>query len=262
MSGILSIGASGLRAQQMRIDTIANNLANVDTVGFKESEPTVQDGLYEVVTLMAVDPEQNAIVGADFWLGQGAEVVATPRSQRQGAFVPTDNPLDLGILGDGFFAVRMPDGSTAYSRDGRFSLDGERHLVNASGLYLVDDIIVPENAEEIEVDASGNVTALDASTKRELQLGRVELARFSNPRGLEAVGDNLFRETVASGPAQLGQPGTGGYGQVISRALENSNVEISQQLTRMMEAQRAYQAAAKSIKTLDDMMQLANAVPR
>ncbi|TAK32256.1 MAG: flagellar basal-body rod protein FlgG [Chloroflexota bacterium] len=262
MAGILGIGASGLQAQQRRLDLIANNIANVDTPGYKESQAATQDDTYAAVRIAAVDPEQHAIVGADFWLGQGVQVAGTPRYFRQGAVDPTQNPLDLAIIGDGFFPIRLPDGNVAYGRDGRFNMDPQGNLVNASGNLLDTNIVVPANVTQVSVDASGNVMALDPTTGQPQQLGTIQLAQFANSQGLEAIGGNLFRETVSSGPAQLGQAGTAGYGQIMSGALEASNVDLAQQFTRMMEAQRAYQAAARVIRTTDDMMGLANAMPR
>lgn len=262
MAGMLGIGASGLHAQQQRMDLIANNLANIDTPGYKESQAATQDDTYAAIRIEAVDPVQHTTVGADFWLGQGVQVSGTPRYFRQGAMDVTQNPLDLGIMGDGFFPMRLPDGSTSYSRDGRFNVDPQGHLVNSSGFLLDTDIVVPANVTNVSIDANGNVMAVDLATNQTQQLGTIQLAQFANAQGLESIGDNQFRPTAASGEAQLGQAGDSGYGQIVSGALEASNVDLAQQMTRMMEAQRAYQAAARAIKTTDEMMGLANGLPR
>ncbi len=260
----LSTGALGMSAQQRSVDNIANNLANVSTTGFKRSTIAFQDLFYENIASSKHGAAASRVSndGPSLQVGHGSRAVATIRNFMQGSLAETGNALDLAVSGQGFFQVEMPDGSIAYTRDGTFSRDATGMLVNSSGLPLADQIEIPADAVAVEISQSGVVTALMAGDSRQIELGQIELAKFVNTGGLEARGDNLFSETDASGMPFFGVPGTDGFGVVRQGYLEQSNVDIVNEMVRLIEAQRAYETNSKMVQTAEDMMQVTNSIKR
>ncbi|GBD07469.1 Flagellar basal-body rod protein FlgG [bacterium HR21] len=258
MEKTLRTAATGLAAQQRFVEIIAHNLANVNTTSFKRVRPEFQDLLYERLrTLGATAPQDVMESVHEVQIGSGTELVATTRSFAQGDLQPTNNPLDLAINGDGFFVVRRPDGTVLYTRDGSFRLDREGRIVSSHGYVLEPGIVVPEDTAELRISRDGVVTAVMAGGTTEQVLGQVYLARFINPAGLRAVGENLYAETVASGPPLLETPGQGSAGEILQAHLESSNVELVEEMVNLIMAQRAYELNAKSIRTADELLQTA-----
>lgn len=259
----LSTAALGMSAQQRSVDNIANNLANVGTTGYKRSTIAFQDLFYENIasSKMGSSSSRNTSDGPLLQLGHGARAVATIRNFMQGSVAETGNALDLAISGDGFFQIELPDGSIAYTRDGNFSRDADGMIVNNSGLPLAGQIEVPTDALAIEIEQDGTVTAL-LEDNSQVELGQIELAKFSNNAGLEALGDNLYAATEASGMAFYGTPGSDGFGVVRQGYLEQSNVDIVTEMVRLIEAQRAYETNSKMVQTAEDMMSVTNSIKR
>jgi len=259
----MGTAASGMKAQQMNIDTIANNLANVNTTGYKRSHAEFQDLLYEkVMPGGQVDAEGRA-VPTRVEVGHGVKLVATNKNFSQGTVVNTGNPLDLMIEGDGFFQLRMPDGTIKYTRDGSFKMDAERNVVTSGGYRLEPAITVPEDAVEIAVSRDGIVAVRVQGDDSNIQeIGQLELARFPNSSGLQALGGNVFSESPASGNPLLSTPGVEGVGQTSSGFLEMSNVETVDELVSMISAQRAYELNSKTISMADEMLQTVNRLKR
>lgn len=258
----LSTAALGMSAQQRTVDNVANNLANVGTTGFKRSTIAFQDLFYENIAASKPGGANGMNEGPALQIGHGARPVATIRNFMQGAVNETGNALDVAITGDGFFQVEMPDGSIAYTRDGNFSLDSTGLLVNNSGLPLASQIEIPADAMAIEISQDGVVSAMMSGTNQTVELGQIELAKFANPGGLEAMGDNLFTETEASGLPFFGNPGSEGFGAVRQGFLESSNVDIVTEMVRLIEAQRAYETNSKMVQTAEDMMSVTNSIKR
>lgn len=259
----LNTAALGMSAQQKSVDNIANNLANVGTTGFKRSTIAFQDLFYENVAVSKPGAAANRLSNdsPDLQIGHGARAVSTIRNYMQGSMSETANPLDMGISGDGFFQVEMPDGTIGYTRDGNFSRDSSGMLVTNSGLPLADLIEVPMEAKAVEVSQDGTVTAL-MGDNQEIELGQIELAKFSNPGGLEAKGNNLFMETQASGMPFIDRPGAEGFGVVRQGYLEDSNVDVVTEMVRLIEAQRAYETNSKMVQAAEDMMSVTNSIKR
>ena len=260
----LSTAALGMSAQQRSVDNVANNLANVGTTGFKRSTIAFQDLFYENISSSkrggSVNSENGS--GPSLQIGHGSRAVATVRNFMQGAVAETGNPLDVAVSGSGFFQVELPDGSIGYTRDGNFSMDSTGTLVNNSGLPLASQIEVPADAVAIEIAQDGTVSALMSGDNSQVELGQIELAKFANPGGLEAMGDNLFAETEASGLPFYGAPGEEGFGVVRQGYLEQSNVDIVNEMVRLIEAQRAYETNSKMVQTAEDMMSVTNSIKR
>ncbi|GAB4175899.1 MAG: flagellar basal-body rod protein FlgG [Calditrichia bacterium] len=261
MEKTLRIAASGMAAQKMYIDVIANNLANVNTTAFKKSKIEFQDLLYEKVSVGNVN-EDGQSKPATLEIGNGTKPVATFRNFSQGEIVSTGNALDIAIAGDGFFQVRMPDGSFAYTRDGAFKISADGQIVTTDGYVLEPELIIPEDAEQIFISQDGRVDVKLVNDVEPLTLGQIELVKFLNPAGLEAMGQNLYRETSASGNPFVAQPGYEGMGILQQGYLENSNVDVVKEMVDMISAQRAYELNSKSIKTADDMYQVVNQLKR
>lgn len=253
-----------MSAQQKSVDNIANNLANVGTTGYKRSTIAFQDLFYENIATSSHGSSAGRVSNdsPDLQIGHGSRAVATIRNFMQGSVSETGNALDLAISGDGFFQVEMPDGSIAYSRDGNFSRDATGLLVNNSGLPLAGHIEIPVDAVAIEISQDGIVSAMMAGDNREIELGQTELAKFVNPGGLEARGDNLFAETESSGMPFYGNPGSEGFGVLRQGYLEDSNVDIVTEMVRLIEAQRAYETNSKMVQTAEDMMSVTNSIKR
>tara|TARA_Y100001935_G_scaffold217449_1_gene189767 strand:+ start:223155 stop:223949 length:795 start_codon:yes stop_codon:yes gene_type:complete len=260
----LSTAALGMSAQQRSVDNIANNLANVGTTGYKRSTIAFQDLFYENIASSkhGGNASQNNNDGPALQIGHGSRAVATIRNFMQGSVAETGNALDLAISGSGFFQVEMPDGTTAYTRDGNFSRDSTGVLVNNSGLPLAANIEIPTDAVAIEISQEGYVSALMADNNTTVELGQIELAKFANAGGLEALGDNLYASTESSGMPFYGSPGSEGFGVVRQGYLEQSNVDIVTEMVRLIEAQRAYETNSKMVQTAEDMMSTTNSIKR
>ncbi|MCL6449950.1 MAG: flagellar basal-body rod protein FlgG [Acetobacteraceae bacterium] len=255
--------ASGMLAQQLKVDTIANNLANVNTVGFKKNRVDFQDLLYTQLRLSGAVSQQEVQLPTGLEVGHGVRPAATQRLFGQGSLQQTENPLDLAIQGDGFFQIRLPDDTVAYTRDGTFKLDGEGRLVTSDGYLLEwDGDEIPPEALMINVAPDGTVTALMPGEDEPEELGQIELARFLNPAGLESLGANLYRATPASGEAEVGIPGEEGMGTLLQGYLETSNVQVVEEMVELIAAQRAYELTSRAIQSADDMLALANNLRR
>jgi flagellar basal-body rod protein FlgG len=258
----LATSATGMIAQQLTVDAIANNLANVNTPGYKKSRPEFQDLLYQTIGAAGASGSSVARVPVGVQVGHGSRLTATQKFHSQGSTVETGNPLDLTIEGSGFFKVTLPAGDIVYTRDGSFKLDSEGSLVTSDGYPMEPAISVPQDAQEVAVDAEGRVTARITGDTDPQELGQIELARFVNPAGLEAIGRNLYRRTGASGDEILATPGQDGTGTIVSGYLEMSNVQVVEEMIALITAQRAYEINSKSIQTSDDMLSVVNQLKR
>ncbi|HSH00394.1 MAG TPA: flagellar basal-body rod protein FlgG, partial [candidate division Zixibacteria bacterium] len=226
--------ATGMVAQQMNVDNISNNLANVNTTGFKRSKVEFQDVLYQNYRRAGTASAIGAQVPTNLAIGYGSRAVATVRDFANGDLQLTGNPLDLSISGMGFFQIQMPDGSTSYTRDGAFKMSAEGRLVNSDGFFLTPEITIPQDATAISVGVDGEVTALIVGSDEPQSLGQIELALFINPAGLSAVGHNLFVPTAASGQPIIGVPTEDGLGRIDQGALEISNVQVVDEMVNMI----------------------------
>lgn len=258
MNPALWIAKTGLDAQQTRMSTISNNLANVNTAGFKRSRAVFEDLLYQTVRQPGAQSSEDTQLPSGLMLGTGVRTVATEKLFGQGSIVQTENSLDVAIQGRGFLQVLLPDGSLGYTRDGSFQLDAQGQLVTSSGYVVQPGITVPENAQSITIGLDGVVSVLVAGNIAPTEVGSLQLADFINPAGLQAMGQNLFRETASSGSPQNGTPGLNGLGTLHQGAVESSNVNTVEELVNMIETQRAYEMNAKAIATADQMLQYVN----
>lgn len=260
----LTTASLGMSAQQKSVDNIANNLANVSTTGFKRSNIAFQDLFYEDIAISKPGASASRISNDSprLQIGHGSQAVSTIRNFMQGSLSQTGNPLNLAIGGDGFFRIELPDGSIGYSRDGNFSRDSSGMLVNNSGLPLVAQIEIPQEAKAVKISQDGTVTALMGGNNREVDLGQIQLARFSNPGGLDAEGNNLYRETKASGMPFVDHPGAEGFGSVRQGFLEDSNVDVVNEMVQLIQAQRAYETNSKMVQSAEDMMSVTNSIKR
>ncbi len=258
MNHALWVAKTGLDAQQTRISVIANNLANVNTNGFKKGRAVFEDLVYQNVRQPGAQSSQETQLPSGLMLGTGVRTVATEKLYTQGNLVQTDNALDVAIEGRGFFQVLMPDGTMAYTRDGAFQVNRDGTLVTAAGFEVQPGVVIPENAQHVSISRDGIVAATVPGNATPIEVGALQLADFVNPAGLQAIGQNLLVETAASGAPQLGTPGMTGLGTVMQGALESSNVNTVEELVNMIEAQRAYEINSKAISTADQMLQYAN----
>jgi len=254
----LHVARTGLDAQQTRMRVIANNLANVNTTGFKRDRAEFESLAYQMMTAAGATSSGDNRYAIGLNLGTGVQTVGTARVTTQGSLNTTDNPLDLAIEGDGYFQVVRADGSTGYTRAGNFHLSAEGKIVTSDGQPLQPEIQIPEGAQAITIGSDGTVSATVAGQTEATEVGRIELARFVNAAGLQALGGNLYAETAASGSAQVGQAGLEGRGSIRQGALEGSNVNVVQELVDMIETQRAYEVNAKMISSTDEMLRNAN----
>lgn len=254
----LHVARTGLDAQNTKMQVIANNLANVNTTGFKKDRADFQALAYQqlVAAGAASDSENKFATGLS--LGTGVALTGTSRIDTQGTLTATGNALDLAVEGAGYFQIQRPDGIIAYTRDGSFSRTAEGTLVNSDGLPMVPQIQVPEGTVSITIGNDGTVSATLAGQTSPTQLGQIELASFANPSGLQSVGGNLLLETEASGAPQVGVAGLDGRGTIAQGSLEGSNVNIVEELVNMIETQRAYEVNSKMIKSTDEMLQYVN----
>ncbi len=258
MNGALWTAKTGLDAQQTRMAVISNNLANVNTTGFKRDRAVFEDLVYQSVRQAGAQSSQETQLPSGLSIGTGVRIVATEKLFTQGNFTSTSNQTDLAIKGRGFFEILMPDGSTAYTRDGSFQLDAQGQIVNSSGFVLQPGITVPNNTLSLTIAQDGTVSAEIAGTSAPTQLGDIQLVDFINPTGLKALGSNLFKETASSGAPQQGIPGTGGLGNLLQGSVETSNVNVVEEMVGMIETQRAYEINSKAISTADGMLQYLN----
>lgn len=252
--------ATGMTAQQLNLDVIAHNLANVNTTGFKKSRAEFQDLLYQTHRFPGTETADGQQIPAGIQIGMGTRPIAVQKMFSQGDYVQTKGKLDLAIEGDGFFTI-LRNGEEYYSRTGSFKLDSNGTIVDAEGNALQPEFVVPAEAVEVAVDSGGNVTALDEAGN-ELATTRLTLVRFVNSGGLFAVGKNLYRSTAASGDPVEGNPGEEGYGTIAQGFLEMSNVDVVTEMVQMIVAQRAYEINSKAIQTADEMLNIANNVKR
>ncbi len=258
----LYTAASGMTAQQQNIDVISNNIANVNTTGFKQDRAEFQDLMYQSLnyTAGATSATTNNPVGID--VGLGVRTAGIQKNHIQGSLKETGNSLDIAIAGDGFFKITTPDGETAYTRDGSFKKDNEGSLVTVQGYKLDPEIVIPEGLINISIGDDGIITATDAGTGELSQLGQITLANFINPAGLAPKGNNLYSETTVSGNPVEGNPGLNGIGSLRQGMLEGSNVQLVTEMVNLITAQRAYEANSKSITTTDTMLQTVNQLKR
>jgi len=254
--------ASGMNAQELAIDTIANNLANVNTNGFKRVRVDFQDLIYQTLLAPGTTSGAGTEIPTGIQVGHGSRASSTQRIFSQGEFKQTEAPLDLVIEGEGFFQILNNDGELVYTRAGAFKLDGQGRVVTSDGLLLQPPITIPPDASNISISKDGTVEVTVAGSNQAQQLGVIQLARFSNPAGLEAIGQNLFRPTQSSGQAQVGTPGLDGYGSLLQGFLELSNVKLVEEMVSMIVAQRAYEISSKSIQAADEMLNVANNLRR
>lgn len=255
MASALHISRSGLDAQQTRLSVVSNNLANVSTTAFKKGRPAFEDLLYQTVSQPGANSSQNTELPSGLMLGLGVRTVATGKIFTQGTLAQTDNSLDMGIQGRGFFQILMPDGSTAYTRDGTFSMNSQGQMVTSSGYTLDPAITIPAEMQSLTIGSDGTVTALTAGSTTPTQIGSVLLSDFINPQGLQPVGQNLYTETVSSGSPTQGTPGLNGLGTLVQGSVEGSNVNPVEELVNLIETQRSYEMNSKAIKTEDEMLQ-------
>jgi len=252
----LLIAASGMMAQELNVEVISNNIANMRTTGFKRQRAEFQDLLYQDLRRQgASTSDTGTVVPTGVHIGSGVKTAATPRVMSQGNILMTEKDLDVAIRGDGFFRIRMPDGRTAYSRDGSFERDSIGQLVTVDGYIVEPGITVPDDARAISIDAEGLVQAFVATDSDPVDLGQIDLARFVNPAGLESIGDNLYLETPSSGAEQTGTAASEGYGMLQQGYLEQANVNPVSEISELIAAQRAYEMNSRVISAADEMMQ-------
>ncbi|MDR0487182.1 MAG: flagellar basal-body rod protein FlgG [Treponema sp.] len=259
-------GASGMIGQQANIDTISNNLANVNTHGYKKQRADFEDLIYQTVKVAGTPATEDTVIPVGIQMGHGVKLADTQRVFSQGSLQQTDVPTDMAITGEGFFRIQMYDGSWAYTRNGNFKVDSDGRMVNSNGYWLLPDIIMPELflPDSINVTKDGRVSVKipEDGDLVEVDVGRIELYRFPNPVGLTAVGENLFKVTQASGEAVPGRPGYEGMGQIQHKFLEMSNVAVVQEMVNLIVAQRAYEFNSRTIQTSDNMLGTATTLKR
>jgi len=260
MHPALWISKTGLEAQQLDVSTISNNLANVSTIGFKKDRAVFEDLLYQNFKQAGAQTSQNTELPSGLMLGTGVAVVSTVKDHIQGNLSNTDNPLDWAVNGEGFFQVLQTDGSIAYTRNGQFQLSSTGEIVTSSGQLLQPQITVPTNTESISISQDGIITAMLSGNTTSTQLGQIQLATFVNNAGLQPLGANLYKETTASGTPTINNPQQNQTGAVLQNTLETSNVNVVEELVKLIETQRAYEMNAKAIETVDGMLQFINQV--
>lgn len=256
MMRALYTAASGMQAQQYNIDTISNNLANVNTTGFRKNLAHFQDLIYQQLRAPGT-PVGASVVPVAQEVGLGVKVGASEKNFTQGTLVQTNNPLDIAIEGEGFFQVTKPDGTQAYTRDGSFKRDANGSIVTADGYFLNPQITIPQTATQVNVGQDGTVTALIPGQNTPQQVGQITLVRFTNPAGLAPTGQNNFTQTAASGAPTISQAGLNGTGSLQGGYLEQSNVQLVEEIVNLIVAQRAYEANSKAVTVSDEMLQTA-----
>ncbi|MDH4100409.1 MAG: flagellar basal-body rod protein FlgG [Nitrospirota bacterium] len=262
MMRALHTAASGMMAQQTNVDVTSNNLANVNTVGFKKSRADFNDLLYQTLAMAGAQDATGNQVPTGIQIGLGSRLAATQKLFGQGPLLATGNSLDLAIEGDGFFQILDANGTTNYTRSGSFKLDANGRIVNSMGLPMEPEVTIPADTISISISPDGTVSVIQPGAATPTQVGTITMARFPNPGGLQAMGEGLFRETDASGLATTGTPGLDGLGNIIQGYAEGSNVEVVEEMVNLITAQRAYETNSKAIKTADEMLQEANSLRR
>src|SRR5574337_117157 len=254
MINSLWIAKTGMSAQQTQLDVISHNLANVSTTGFKRNNAVFEDLIYQNLRQVGSQTTEENQLPTGLHLGLGVRTVATSRNFTQGSLQQSSNSLDVAINGNGFFEVQLPDGTIGYTRDGSFQLDAQGRLVTSGGLPVANGITVPQGATSISISETGVVSATLAGNPQPQQLGQLAMSSFINAAGLQPVGQNMYKESAASGPPQQGQPGTNGLGFIRQGSLETSNVNVSEEPVPMIQTQRAYEMNSKAIQTSDQML--------
>ncbi len=255
MINSLWISKTGMEAQQMQLDVISNNLANVSTNGFKKSHAVFEDLMYQNLRQVGSNTSEQSTLPTGLQIGLGVRTVATSRNFSQGNLQQSSNTLDVAIQGNGFFQLTMPDGSIGYSRDGAFQVDNQGRLVTSSGFPVSNGLTVPSNATSVTIGNDGVVSASIPGNVTPQPIGTITLASFINPAGLEPKGQNIYAESVASGQPSAGTPGANGMGALMQGYVETSNVNVVQELVTMIQTQRAYEMNSKAIQTSDQMLQ-------
>jgi flagellar basal-body rod protein FlgG len=255
MNPALWAAKTGLDAQQTRMAVVSNNLANVNTAGFKKGRAVFEDLLYQNVRQVGGNTSQDTQSASGLSLGTGVRVVATEKNYTQGSLNQTGNPLDLAVNGRGFFQILMPDGTLAYTRAGDFQVNNQGQLVTSAGYVVQPGITIPSGAQSVTIGNDGTVGVVLAGQAAPTQVGNLQLVDFVNPAGLQPRGENLLIESAASGTAQAGTPGLNGLGTLTQGAVEGSNVNVVEEMVNMIETQRAYEMNTKAIQTSDQMLQ-------
>ena len=254
----MHVAKTGLNAQQIRMQIISNNLANVNTNGFKKDRANFESLLYQVIRSSGAQTSVDTELTSGFSVGTGVNIVNSNKLHSQGSIVSTDNSLDLAIDGGGFFQVLLPDGQIVYTRNGAFSRNDEGVLTTNSGFIIQPEIAIPAEATKINVSADGIISVQVPGQVEAQEVGQLQLADFQNRRGLEPIGENFYVETVASGPPILENPFAAGFGKLVQGSLESSNVNVVQELVDMIETQRAYEVNSKAITSVDEMLRFVN----
>jgi flagellar basal-body rod protein FlgG len=251
-----------MNTQTQNMNVISNNLANVNTTGFKKSRADFQDLMYQTVQNPGSPSTSAAQIPVGIQFGMGSKLAAVSKQFTPGDFSNTGNALDIAIEGDGFFQIQMPDGSTAYSRAGAFKMDSNGRVVTSDGFPMLPEIVIPANSTKITIGSDGTVSAVQSGQTTASTVGNIQLANFTNPSGLSSIGKNLYQQTDASGNATTGTPGQTGLGTISQGFLEMSNVNLAEEMVNMIIGQRAYEANSKAITTSDEMLQNANNLKR
>jgi flagellar basal-body rod protein FlgG len=258
----LYTAATGMMAQQMQIDTTSNNISNVNTIGYKKQRAEFADLMYQTMEYAGTSTSTTTSSPTGIEVGLGVRPTAIAKEFTQGNFKETGNDLNMAITGNGFFQIELPDGTTAYTRNGSFKLDSEGNVVNSDGYRLLPEITIPEDATDISVGTDGTVSVLQAGSTQTNEIGQIEIANFINPAGLHSLGDNNFINTSASGDPIVGTAGLNGLGQIKQGFVEMSNVQLVEEMTDLITGQRAYEANSKAIVTSDEMLQTVNGLKR
>ena len=254
--------ASGMQSQQLNIDVIANNLANVNTTGFKKSRPDFQDLMYQNLKTVGAPSTSSTQIPSGIQIGLGSKAASVTKVFSAGSMTQTGNDLDLAIEGDGFFQIHMTDGTTAYTRDGSFKKDSQGRIVNSDGYPLTPEMVIPTNASKVTIGNDGTVSVLQAGQSTPTTIGTIQLATFSNPAGLSSMGHNLYQATDSSGTANTGTAGQNGIGTIGQGFLEMSNVSVMEEMVNMIMSQRAYETNSKAVQAADEMLQQTNNIKR
>ncbi len=259
----LHTAATGMMAQELNVQVISNNIANMRTTGYKKQRAEFQDLLYEHVRRVGTQTsDQGNTLPVGIEIGSGVRTAGTPRVMSQGTMLPTGKDLDVAVRGEGFFRVLLPDGRTAYTRDGSFEMDQQGRLTTSQGYLIQPGITIPQNSTGLTINQQGQVSVTPAGSTTPTQVGQIELALFINKAGLQSMGDNLYLETPASGTPQNGLGGQPGYGDLLQNNLEQANVEAVSEISDLIAAQRAYEMNAKVISATDQMLQTTSAMMR
>ena len=253
---------TGMIGQQLQIDVTSNNIANVNTIGYKRQRAEFADLFYQVQQYAGTSTSETTLSPTGIEVGLGVRPTAITKMFTQGNFKETGNNLDLSITGNGFFQIQLPDGSIGYTRNGSFKLDDQGNIVNSDGYRLIPELTVPEDATQINVGTDGTVSVLQGGQTQVNEIGQIETVSFINPAGLHSLGDNLYINTNASGDAIAGTPGLNGFGQIRQGFVEMSNVQLVEEMTDLITGQRAYEANSKSIQTADAMLGIVNGLKR